>query len=65
MFSFKVDESLSFLDGLVAEALSNGSSPYKPMSERSIENKTKGEYVLFSVLYYYRRNFCILVGLEQ
>ena len=49
MFSFKVDESLSFLDGLVAEALSNGSSPYKPMSERSIENKTKGEYVLLGM----------------
>ena len=49
MFSFKVDESLSFLDDLVAEALSNGSSPYKPMSERSIENKTEGEYVLFAV----------------
>ena len=46
MICFKVDESLSFLDGLVAEALSNGSSPYKPMSERSIDNKAKGEYVI-------------------
>ena len=49
MFSHKVDESLSFLDDLVGEALSNGSSPYKSMSERSIENKIKGEYVLFIV----------------
>ena len=50
MFSFKVDESLSFLDGLVAEALSNGCSPYKPMSERSIENKTKGEQYYLCVI---------------
>ena len=49
MFSHKVDESLSFLDDLVAEALSNGGSPCKPMSEQSIENKIKGEYVLFIV----------------
>ena len=37
-----MDESLSFMDGLVSEALSNGASPYRPMSERINEIKTKG-----------------------
>ncbi|XP_068743856.1 uncharacterized protein [Montipora capricornis] len=37
----EVDESLSFLDVFVSEALSNGASPYKPMSERRVEKKIK------------------------
>ncbi|XP_015753041.1 PREDICTED: AP-4 complex subunit epsilon-1-like [Acropora digitifera] len=37
----EVDESLSFMDSFVSEALANGASPYKPMSERRVEEKIK------------------------
>ncbi|XP_078360431.1 uncharacterized protein LOC144644775 isoform X2 [Oculina patagonica] len=37
----EVDESLSFLDDLVSEALSNGASPYRSASERNIDTKNK------------------------
>lgn len=42
IWHWQVDESLSFLDDLVSEALSNGASPYKPMRERDIDTKIKG-----------------------
>ncbi|KAK2565268.1 AP-4 complex subunit epsilon-1 [Acropora cervicornis] len=37
----QVDESLTFMDSFVSEALANGASPYKPMSERRVEEKIK------------------------
>ena len=40
----QVDESLSFLDDLVSEALSNGASPYRSASERNIDTKNEGLY---------------------
>lgn len=32
------------MDSFVSEALANGASPYKPMSERRFEEKIKGLY---------------------
>ncbi|XP_075714118.1 AP-4 complex subunit epsilon-1 [Rhinoderma darwinii] len=36
-----VDASLSFMDGFVAEALSNGASPYKPHHQRQEEKRSR------------------------
>lgn len=38
---FQVDASLSFLDGFVAEALSNGAAPYKPHHQRQEEKLSR------------------------
>lgn len=43
-----MDESLSFLDDIVSEALSNGASPYIPVRERDIDTKIKGQFACSS-----------------
>ena len=44
IWRLQVDESLSFLDDLVSDALSNGSSPYRSASERNVITKNTGWY---------------------
>lgn len=47
----QVDASLSFLDGFVAEGLSQGAAPYKPHHQRQ-EEQLSQEKGIFSSLYH-------------
>lgn len=61
----QVDASLSFLDGFVAEGLSQGAAPYKPHHQRQ-EEQLSQEKGIFSSLYHqmdYRGMLFVRFGL--
>lgn len=45
----QVDASLSFLDGFVAEGLSQGAAPYKPLHQRQEEQVSQEKGVSLSL----------------